>query len=226
MQPALGNIVRLFTRKIYSQIESRYSWRTIETISSGTAEELEFWSKNIESFNGCSFKPRYATAKIILTDASDTGYGGFAVDKLGQQICTGKFSPDEANTSSTYHELLARIFVLLGYGKLLDGQVIQVNIDNQQATRILTCGSTKLHLQNIALDIFHYCIKNDIKLSPQWVPRELNKDADYFCRINDTDSWGIDKETLKYVQSKFGPFHVDRFADDRNKKLSIFNSKY
>ena len=167
MQPALGNIVRLFTRKIYAQIESRLSWHVVETISPGTTEELEFWSKNIGIFNGCSFKPRYSTSKMIFTDASDTGYGGFTVDKLGEHVCTGKFTPEEANTSSTHRELLAIKFVLQSYGQLLEGQAIQVNIDNQPATRILTNGSTKLHLHKIALDIFQYCIKHDIKLLPQ-----------------------------------------------------------
>ena len=83
-----------------------------------------------------------------------------------------------------------------------------------------------MHVQNIALDVFHYCIKHDIKLLPQWIPREFNKDADYFSRICDTDSWGIDRSSFEYIASKFGPFHVDRFADDKNKKLLNFNSKY
>ena len=29
-----------------------------------------------------------------------------------------------------------------------------------------------------------------------------------------------------YIQEKFGPFDIDRFADDKNKKVGIFNSKY
>ena len=163
---------------------------------------------------------------MIFTDASDTGYGGFTVDNLGEHICAGKFSAEEADSSSTCRELLAVKFVLQSYGNMLEGRAIQVNIDNQAATRILTVGSTKFHLHNIALDIFHHCIKHDIRLSPQWVPREQNKDADYFSRVNDTDSWGVDRETFAYIESIFGPFHVDRFADDKNKKVKSFNCKY
>ena len=211
---------------MYAQIEARRTWYAVEPISSGTKTELTFWSKNLDIFNGCSFKPRYSTAKMIFTDASDSGYGGFAVDKLGTHICTGKFTSEETHTSSTVRELLAVKFVLKSYGSLLESKTIQVNIDNQAATRILAFGSAKIHLQSIALDIFHYCIKHDIKLLPQWVPREHNKDADYFSRICDTDSWGIDLKSFEYIDSQFGPFQVDRFADDKNKKLLNFNSKY
>ena len=90
--------------------------------------------------------------------------------------------------SSTYRELLAVKLVLQSYGDKLKGQSIQVNIDNLAATRILTVGSAKDHLQKIALDIFYYCVTNDIKLSTEWVPREFNRDADYFSKISDTDS--------------------------------------
>ena len=169
MQPAIGDIVRLFTRNMYAQIEARASWYRVETPLVGTLDELHFWSKNIEGFNGCSFKPRYSTATMVFTDASDTGYGGFTVDKLGNHICTGRFSEDEATMSSTFRELLAVKLVLKSYGNLLAGQAIQVNIDNQAATRILSFGSTKKHLHKIALDVFHYSIKHDIRITPQWV---------------------------------------------------------
>ena len=42
----------------------------------------------------------------------------------------------------------------------------------------------------------------------------------------DTECWGIDKSTFEYIEGWFGPFDVDRFADDMNKKLPNFNSKY
>ena len=44
--------------------------------------------------------------------------------------------------------------------------------------------------------------------------------------MKDTDSWGVDKATFEYIEGNFGPLGVDRFADDRNKKVKVFNSKY
>ena len=47
---------------------------------------------------------------------------------------------------------------------------VQVNIDNSSAGRILSVGSAKPHLQNIAIDAFTFCSKFNINLIPQWIP--------------------------------------------------------
>ena len=59
-----------------------------------------------------------------------------------------------------------------------------------------------------------------------WVPRELNVIADYYSKFQDTDDWSIDDITFNKVNERFGQFTIDRFADNRNTKLSRFNSKY
>ena len=102
MHLAIGKIIRLFTRKIYAQIEKRQTWWNYEPPEEGTSSELRVWSKNIGKFNGCSFKPRVTSSKMVFTDTSSTAYGGFYVTKLGQHICTGEFTNSEANTSSTF----------------------------------------------------------------------------------------------------------------------------
>ena len=112
------------------------------------------------------------------------------------------------------------------YGKVLSNHALQINIDNFGATRILEIGSSKEHLQQLARDIFYHCVRNNIKITPQWTPRDQNHDADYYSKIKDTDAWAVDQECFHYINTHFGPFSVDKFADDRNKKLKIFNSRY
>ena len=219
MHLAIGKVVRLFTRKMYQQIDDRQTWSAIDCLTTGAKEELEFWADNNDRMNGCYFKPQNTTTQMIFTDASDTGYGGYMVHRLGEQICAGSFTNEESNTSSTFRELLAVKLVLQSYGTMLKNQSIQINTDNQAASRILAVGSAKPHLQSIAIQIFHYCIKNNIKLSPEWIPRELNQNADYLSKIRDSDSF-------EKVQQRFGPCDVDRFADDMNKKVEVFNFKY
>ena len=68
---------------------------------------------------------------------------------------------------------------------MLRNQSVQVNIDNSSACRILFAGSAKPYLQNIAIDDFSFCSKFNIKLIPQWIPREQNELADYYNRIKD-----------------------------------------
>ena len=98
-------------------------------------------------------------------------------------------------------------------------------MDNFGATRILTIGSSKVDLQQLATEIFH-CLRKNIKLSPEWIPREQNYDADYYSKTKDTDSWGIARNCFGYANSRFGPYSVDRFTDNDNRKLSRFNSRY
>ena len=143
MHLALGPIVRLFTRNLYCDIESRIMWYHPMQISKNSLIELEFWLRNLDSRNGFTFKPRQTTSKIVFTDASETGYGGFIAERLNEKICVGKFTPLESNASSTTRELIAVKNVLKCFGNKLANESVQVNIDNISASRILTVGSSK-----------------------------------------------------------------------------------
>ena len=226
MHSAIGPLVRLFTRSMYHQISDAASWYQPLQLGPKATDELKFWLNNISHVNGFTFKPRPTTACMMFTDASNDGYGGFMVHRLEEQICCGSFTEYEKQLSSTFRELLAVKFALKSYGGILRNQAIQVNIDNFSATRILTIGSAKDHLQRLAVEIFQYCLVNNIKLTPQWVPREKNFDADFYSKVKDTDAWTIDQECFDHINKCFGPFSVDRFADDRNRKLERFNSRY
>ena len=78
----------------------------------------------------------------------------------------------------------------------------------------------------MAIEIFEICTLNDIRLYPTWIPRELNQDADYLSKFKDSDDWSIDKATFNYICKEFGTPTVDRFADNLNTKLDVFNSKF
>ena len=226
MHMSIGPLVWLFTRNMYFQIESRQSWHDAYELFDKTKDELNFWLENIEKSNVFSFKPKPVTAKVVFTDASEEGYGGFVFNRLSEEICKGRFTFDECGSSSTSRELLAIKYVLSSFGKILTGQAIQINTDSLNASRILSIGSSKTHLQEIAVDIFKYCMINDIKLIPQWIPRSLNTIADEISKSVDTDNWSIDRYSFNKIQERFGIFTFDRFADDLNTKTKQFNSKH
>lgn len=97
---------------------------------------------------------------------------------------------------------------------------------NLNLSRIIKVGSTKPYLQEITIQIYDLCIQFNIKIVLSWIPRELNGIADYMSIYNDTDSWGIDFETFKFIQNKYDNFTVDRFTDNTNRKIKNFNSKF
>ena len=226
MHLALGPIVRLFTRNLYRLIESRITWYEPIVLTNEAIEELNFWLKNIHFRNGFTFKPRPTTSKMIFTDASESGYGGFIAERLNKVICVGRFDEFEKATSSTARELSAINYVLKSFGSKLKNESIQINIDNISAVRILSVGSSKQHLHLLSLEIFNHCVKNNINLQPNWVPREMNRVADYYSKYNDTDDWSIDNYSFNILSNRFGPFTVDRFADNFNRKTLRFNSKF
>ena len=226
MQLAIGPLARLFTRQMYFFVENTSSWDDFSTIKPDLHQEINFWLHNLKKHNSFQIKVKHVITKVVYSDASGTGYGGYAVRKLGNVIAKGNFLPNERNTSSTCRELLAVKFILTSLTTELTNQTVQWFSDNTGVTRIIEVGSSKPHLQSIAIDIFDICIVQNIKLIPAWIPREWNQQADLLSKLNDSDNWGIDFETFGFIQSKFGKFTIDRFADENNKKHAIFNSKF
>ena len=227
MHKAIGSLVRFYTRSMYADIAKTDTWFDNIQISPKTLHELVFWLQNIIYLNGLSFIKNPTTAKMVLqTDASSVGYGGYMVHRLEKLICCGKFSDIDKTSSSTFRELLAVKLVLKSYGKILHDEVIQIYTDNFNVSRILQIGSAKEYLHDIALEIYLYCLKHNIKIELQWIPREENYTADFYSKFNDSDGWGVDRETFHEINKHFGPLSVDRFADDRNAKLKKFNSKF
>ena len=161
----------------------------------------------------------------MFTDASDDGYGGFIWKFLNIEVCSQKFTDSEKLISSTHRELLAVKYVLDSFREMWRSQSFQVNEDNASACRILSAGSAKPYLQNIAVDVFNFCSKSNIKLIPQWITREQNELAYYYSRIKNTDNWSNGNDSFRFINNLCGSFTVDRFADNLNKKLKCFNSK-
>ena len=86
-------------------------------------------------------------------------------------------------------------------------------------------GSRQPHLQEIALMIFALSINSHIHLQPEWVPRELNEQADYLSRIVDLDDWMLNPQVFEQLDTLWGPHTVDRFASCDNAQLPRFNSR-
>ena len=87
--------------------------------------------------------------------------------------------------------------------------------------RILQVGSKKPHLQAIALRIFKLAIEYQVRLEPDWVPRELNEQADYLSRIIDCNDWYLHPNLFAELHMAWGPHTVDRFADCQLPRFGI-----
>ena len=129
-----------------------------------------------------------AAAVSVFTDASDYAFGGYSIAQDLAPV-SGMFSAFEQNQSSTFRELKAIFYVLTAYRNNLMHKSVKVFTDRQCAERIVAVGSPKPHLQSVAIDIFNLCLRSDIQIATQWIPREDNEKADLLSRF-------IDKEGL------------------------------
>ena len=111
---------------------------------------------------------------------------------------------------------------------LCSGQLQQKRVkaftDNQGAARILSVGSSKVHLQSMS--IFDFCLSNGITLEAQWIPRSQNERADLLSRFVDKDDWCVNPSVFRLLDAKWGAHTFDRFATYYNAQLPRFNSKF
>ena len=79
---------------------------------------------------------------------------------------------------------------------------VKIFTDNQGTARTVAIGSSKIHLQAVALDIFNLCLSNSIVLETQWIPRSLNEKADLLTRFVDKDDWSINPSVFQVIDAK------------------------
>lgn len=111
MALAMGPVARLMTRNLYALLNTRTEGCCNLEITPAAREELNFWVKGIDNFNGQNIWHSPSAIRVVYSDASDMGYGGYMVED-GCHIAHGQWSGVEAKQSSTWRELRAVRLVL------------------------------------------------------------------------------------------------------------------
>ena len=137
----------------------------------------------------------------------------------------GCWTAKEVEHSSTCRELSAVCMVLLSVAPKLVNAWVHCFTDNQNVAHILQVGSKKPHLHGVALEVINLSIQFQICLEPEWIPRETNERADLLSRIVDHYDWYLNPVVFAWLDSIWGPYAVDRFANYNNCQLSRFNSR-
>ena len=222
---AVGPVSRLMRRSLYALLNSRQSWRSQLLLSQEAKSELQFWLTSLEAWNGQGMWHSLAVVRVVYTDASHTGYGGYTVEH-GCHIAHGNWLPEEQLESSTWRELRAvrQVFESL-VGKLRNKRVRWFT-DSQNVARILTVGSRKPKLQAEVLSIFSLALTNQVRIEPEWIPRRQNQKADYIIKLMDYDDWSLDPGIFEQLDSRWGHHTIDRFASYYNTQLPRFNSRF
>ena len=226
MKCSVGLVVQLRTRSMYKCLNQRASWSSPVRVSAEALDEMLFWKEHVRSLNKAELGQAWnAPDSNIYSDASDLGYCGYITSDLENPVI-GTWSTEEGKSSSTWRELEAVHRVMQSYGDSLEGHHVCVNTDNTSACSILGKGSKKPHLQEIAMKIDNLCRTKGIKVDCCWIPRTVNVQADFLSRCHDSDDWSVLDWLFRFLDKKWGPYTVDRFASDYNAKCEIFNSRF
>lgn len=227
MHLVIGNVARLMSRSIYAQINSRFAWDSVFILTQVSNEYLEllFWSQNIDILNIKDLFPIRQAYIPVYSDASDVACAAFT-NNFEHCIAHKAWAEEEKCKSSTWRELRAIEWGLSALVGFLGNKHVQWFTDSKNCVSIVQNGSSKSDLQAIAISIFNICKLNSIVISPEWIPRDNNRLADYYSRLVDADDWGVSTEYFDFVSELWGPFNIDRFANINNRKTTRYNAKY
>ena len=103
-------------------LNARASWSQQVLLTSDVLEELAFWLRHISALNGQNLWPNPSAVRVVYSDASSTGYGGYCVEH-GGHITTGRRWGDKAQQSSTWRELRAVHMTLDSFGEIKRSRV-------------------------------------------------------------------------------------------------------
>ncbi len=159
----------------------------------------------------------------LATDASKQGWGA----SLDNSVTGGRWSLSESLLHINVLELNA---VLLGLQSLCKEKKdchIKILSDNTTAVSYLKKmgGTHSPQCNNIAREIWMWCISKGIWLTPAHIPGVDNVEADLASRVfNDKTEWQLDKSIFAHLVSIFGKPDIDMFASRLNNQIKPFVS--
>ena len=225
MSVVFGPLTQIMTRYLSIDVLRARTWSAFISLLGESRQQLLFWQNALVSANIKQLQASSACSRIVYSDASSYGFGGYEVNTVNG-VSHGVWSLEEMSKSSTWRELSAVLRVMKSLVHILKGQRVKWFSDNQAVGSIINKGSMNLELQDLAISIFNCASVNSIYLETEWLPRTENFKADYLSKIREVDDWSICDSLLDMIQTRWGPLEVDFFASEHNAKLPVFFSRF
>ena len=222
---ALGPVVHLWTRSIYSDICRADCWDKPFCMSQESQSEVLFWKDNFDCSGYPIWSPSPKVEVLCYSDAGGQGWGGFAV-QFSDKVARGSWSGADSMKSSSFREVKAIRHILESYSEELRGKEVLHRTDNKNAEIVLSVGSRKKELHQEAVAVYKLCRQLNIRLSVEWVSRDENVEADILSRFDDPNDYMLDPSCFRYIDEAWGPHTIDRFASVQTKQLERYCSRY
>ena len=209
--------------KIMALKASKGNFKGKMSLSTKAKHELKWWIENIDHSFNLIRKP--AIELTMYSDASLHGWGG-ALDNVSTG---GQWSAEEFVENINYLELRAAFLVIKTFHKEVANKHVKIMIDNTSAVSIINnMGTCKSEICNdIAVEIWQFCIANNILITAAHIPGIDNVVADKESRnfhMQNTE-WKLDPSVLHEAlrKIKFEP-DIDLFASRLNHQFETYCS--
>ena len=238
LRPSHGRSVRICTRSGYTLLDKHVQlkgWTGHVEWSLESRKELTFFILHANKFNGAPMSHSLSAVSIrpIQEFVSDASGFKAAVKWLegsnAGTVAVFPFDIRETQLSSGERELLAmhRLFRTASFEHQFQHTNILWLTDSTNVVAFVTKGSPKPSIQEKVFDIFTTLTALHCTIDPIHLSRtdERIQQVDHLSKVLDTDNWSVDEATFQIFNSQF-QFEVDLFADNCNRKVVQFASKF
>jgi hypothetical protein len=214
---------KLFARELYSSLRGKGSWAAKVKLSNQAVRDVKVLASFPRRWNGA---PIWAPAvtRVVITDASDVGWGAQVIVGDRVQEFQGKWSPGWQKQHIMVRELGAVRFALRGALPDLRNQVVESVVDSSAVFYgVKHWATSSIPLMRLLRKVFWLCDHHNITLLPRLVKSEANA-ADCLSRFKHDSEWCLDARVFVALESRFGPHTVDLFASPSNAQVAKFYS--
>ena len=187
-------------------------------------DELNWWVENVDTQVRTIHKP--SPDLTISTDSSMIGWGCIVAE--GQESFNGHWSKDEQEEHINVLEVKAILLAIKALIKhsTLKPNHIRVLSDSTTAVAYVNKmgGITSAKCNDIAKQIWTFCVDRNIWISCQHIPGDINPADAPSRKLHHDLEWQIEQQVFKKICKKLGQPSIDLFASRTNYKISHYCS--
>ena len=211
------SLQRLRTRTLHHH-HMDYDYQT--PLSTEAISDLSWWVTELDAKVSRPILPPVASLNLE-TDASTQGWGTLCQET--SQRAGGPWSREESAHHINWLELMACFLAVRSFVKDQQGMHVQLMVAIAYVNHL--GGTHSKSLCDLALEIWHWCVRRKITLHAVHIPGKMNVVADWESRhMSDYSDWKLDQGVFRNIQIALGPFSVDLFASFRNAQLERYFS--
>ena len=207
--------------KTNALICSKGNYNAHMKLSSRSMIELDWWISNMPF--ACKNIQTLKANIHLQTDASNKGWGAV----YGDQQIGGRWNTNEAMDHINILELKAAFFALKSFCSQANETRVQIQIDNTTAVSYINNmgGSKSPVLNNLAIELWEWCIHRNIWISAVHIAGKLNVNADFKSRsFSDKHEWMLNRNVFTEILTEFPELDMDLFTSRLTTQLTQYCS--